>query len=151
MISRKKPLAALLLTGLLALVMGWTWERHRGGNFDRRLLADGYRSVAVPAHDYELLPLRPGDRVDVLVVFDAVANNVRKKYAATLLQNVKVLGTRRSGKLDEKGVAYLMLNPIEAQYAALGPSQGETSVILRKTGDAELHPFEVADFSKLFR
>ncbi len=122
--TRNRALLAMLLAGLMAGGFGWHWERVHGGGLDRGLLAKGYRSVPVLAHDYELVDVRPGDRVDVLVVYEATMRVTPAKYASTLLQNAMVLGTRRSGHLDGKGVVYLMLNPIEAQYAALAPHQG---------------------------
>ena len=145
-------MTAMLLAALIAGFFGWRFERRFGGGLDRGLLATGYRSVPVLAPDYELLDVRPGDRVDVLVVFDATTpRNTSVKYSTTILQNALVLGTARSGKLEGKGVAYLGLNPIEAQYAELAPRQGEISLILRKPGDREIHPVEMSDFRKLFR
>jgi Flp pilus assembly protein CpaB len=141
----------MLLTALLAGGAGWSWQRGFAASRERKLMMDGYRSVAVQTADYELLDVRPGDRVDVLVIFDASTRGAIVKHAATLLQNVTVLGTARSHKSDGKGVAYLMLNPLEAQYAALAPRQGEIDIVLRKPGDKEIHPMEMSDFRKLFR
>jgi Flp pilus assembly protein CpaB len=149
--NRSRALLAMLLAALLAGGVGWSRARVFGKNLDRGIMANGYRSVAVLTHDYDLLDVRPGDRVDVLVVFDAAVSGAPRKFAATILQNAMVLGTTRSGKLDGKGVAYLMLNPFEAQYAALSAHQGELSVIVRKPGDKEIHPVEMADFRSLFR
>jgi hypothetical protein len=149
--TKNRILLAMLLAALLAGGLGWSWERVFGGGLDRGMLEKGYRSVPILAHDYELRDVRPGDRVDVLAVFDATTVQLPVKYAATLLQNVMVLGVARSGKLEGKGVIYLMLNPIEAQFAALGPHQGELSVILRPPSDKEIHPVEMSDFRRLFR
>lgn len=149
--TKNRALLAMLLAALLAGVFGWRWERVFGGGLDRGMMLKGYRSVPILARDYELLDVRPGDRVDVLVVFDATTRSTPVKYSTTILQNSLVLGTTRSGKLDGKGVVYLMLNPIEAQYAALSPHQGELSVIVRKPGDKEIHPVEMSDFRSLFR
>lgn len=142
---------AMLLAALIGTGWGWRWERKFGEGLDRGLLEKGYRSVPVLAPDYELRDVRPGDRVDLLVVFDGTSRTGPVKYSTTLLQNAMVLGTARSGKNDEKGAAYLMLNPIEAQYAALAPRQGEISIILRMPGDREIHPVEMSDFRNLFR
>ncbi|MCX5797077.1 MAG: RcpC/CpaB family pilus assembly protein [Elusimicrobia bacterium] len=120
--------------------------------FDRRLMADRYRAVAVPVNEYGLTDLRPGDRVDVLTVFDALApDNRKEKLAATLLQNVKVLGVDLSADRKGPGTLHLLLNPLEAQYAALAACQGELFVALRKEGDVEIYPMEMASFRKLFR
>ncbi len=146
-----RALGAMLLAALLAGGAGWLRERSARRLIDRELMVDGYRAVPVVARGYELLPLRPGDRVDVLVVFDAAVRSGTRKFSATILQNAEVLGTARSGALEGKGVAYLLLNPIEAQYAALSARQGDLSIVLRKPGDLEIHPVEMADFTRLFR
>ena len=149
--TRNGTLFAMLFAALLAGSLGWTWQRVFGASRERALMTNGYRSVAVQTEDYELLDVRPGDHVDVLVLFDAKTRGDIIKHAATILQNVMVLGTARSGKPDGKGVVYLNLNPMEAQYAALAPRQGEIAVVLRKPGDKEIHPVEMSDFRKLFR
>lgn len=120
--------------------------------FDRRLLAERYRAVAIPVIGYGLTNLRPGDRVDVLSVFDALApDNRKEKLAATLLQNAKVLGVDLAADRKGPGTLHLLLNPLEAQYAALGACQGELFVVLRKDGDVEIYPMEMASYRKLFR
>jgi|GEM_PF-6681028 len=127
-------------------------ERLFARGFDRRLLADGYRSVALPVNEYGLTDLRSGDRVDVLSVFDGLTPDHRtEKFAATLLQNVKVLGVEHSGDRKSQGTLHLLLNPLEAQYAALGISQGEIFVSLRKEGDAEIYPMEMSNYRALFK
>ena len=132
----------------------------------------GYRG-AVLGLDPELKALvKPGDRVDILVTFDAqMADNRKEKVTATILQNVLVIavGTNMGmgmtakqfqdqGKKEDKMAAFsekaavsLALNPNEAQYLALAVKQGETTVILRGLGDVEMHPMEMASFRKLFR
>lgn len=132
----------------------------------------GYRG-AILAIDNELKALiKPGDRVDVLVTFDALMNDGRKeKVTATILQNVLVIavGTnlgqgmsakqfKQQGAQEEKSAAFsekatigLALNPNEAQYLALAMKQGEPTVIMRGLGDVEMHPMEMASFRKLFR
>lgn len=132
----------------------------------------GYRG-AILAIDNEMKALiKPGDRVDVLVTFDALMNDGRKeKVTATILQNVLVIavGTnlgqgmsakqfKAAGDKEEKSAAFsekatigLALNPNEAQYLALAMKQGEPTVIMRGLGDVEMHPMEMASFRKLFR
>ncbi|MBI4677496.1 MAG: hypothetical protein HY748_07935 [Elusimicrobia bacterium] len=122
-----------------------------GKCFDRRQLVDGYRSVALPVKEYQLLNVRPGDFVDVLATFDAnMADKRKEKMTATILQNVKVLGVVKSGDLEGRGAVHLMLNPNEAQYAALARYQGEIDIALRPEGDFALKPMEMASFRKLF-
>ena len=149
--TRNRALLAMLLAALLAGGVGWSRQRAFGASRERGLMTPGSRSVALQTQDYELLDVHPGDRVDVIVIFDATTRAAVVKHAVTFLQNEMVLGTSRFGKPDGKGVVYLMLNPIEAQYAALAPRQGEISIVLRKPGDKEIHPVEMSDFRSFFR
>jgi pilus assembly protein CpaB len=132
----------------------------------------GYRGAVVPI-DNELLKLiKPGDRIDILVTFDALmADNRKEKVTATILQNVLVLGVgsnlgqgmtaqqagdqakkeEQSAAFSEKGILSVALNPNEAQYLSLAQKQGEITTILRGLGDVEMHPMEMASFRKLFR
>ncbi|MBI4056685.1 MAG: Flp pilus assembly protein CpaB [Elusimicrobia bacterium] len=132
----------------------------------------GYRG-SVLSVDHEFLQLiKPGDRVDILVTFDALMADSRKeKVTATILQNVLVLGVginlgqgmsasqaqakkgteQNLDAFSEKGVLSLALNPNEAQYLALATKQGEPTVVVRGLGDVEMHPMEMASFRKLFR
>jgi pilus assembly protein CpaB len=132
----------------------------------------GYRGAILPIDQEMKILIKPGDRVDVLVTFDALMNDGRKeKVTATILQNVLVIavGTnlgqgmnarqfKNLGDKEEKTAAFsekasvsLALNPNEAQYLALAIKQGDTTVIMRGLGDAEMHPMEMASFRKLFR
>ncbi|MDD5656174.1 MAG: Flp pilus assembly protein CpaB [Elusimicrobia bacterium] len=132
----------------------------------------GYRG-AILGIDAELKPMiKPGDRVDVLVTFDALmADNRKEQVTATILQNVLVLavGTNlgqgmnakqakassekedKTAAFSEKAMIALALNPNEAQYLALAQKQGETRVIVRGLGDVEMHPMEMASFRRLFK
>ena len=131
----------------------------------------GYRGAILPV-DNELMKLvKPGDRVDVLVTFDAQFQDRKEKVTATILQNVLVLGVganlgqgkdartaQSQEKMDnaqaafsERGTLSLALNPMEAQYLALSTKLGDTTVVVRGMGDVEMHPMEMASFRKLFR
>ncbi|OGS28099.1 MAG: Flp pilus assembly protein CpaB, partial [Elusimicrobia bacterium RIFCSPHIGHO2_02_FULL_61_10] len=100
----------------------------------------GYRGCVLPLESDLLRLIKPGDRVDILVSFDAVMGDNRKeKVTATILQNVLVLGVGSnlgqglSGSqakakaaaeaadqaFSEKAALSLALNPNEAQYLAL--------------------------------
>lgn len=127
------------------------WFRLFEKRFDRRLLMDRARAATIPMNEDQLLPLRTGDRVDVLAVFDARTTRGTEKFCATILQNIMVLGVELSGNAKEKGTIRLRVNPYEAQYAILAAHQAELSVILRKDGDTEIYPMEMATFVKLFR
>ncbi len=131
----------------------------------------GYRGTILGIEP-ELKPLiKPGDRVDVLVTFEAVIASAKEKVTATILQNVLVIavGTNlgqgmsalqakaasekedKSAAFSEKAMVALALNPNEAQYLALAMKQGDTTVVLRGLGDVEMHPMEMASFRKLFK
>lgn len=132
----------------------------------------GFRGV-VMAVDNEILRLiKPADRVDLLVTFDALMADGRKeKVTATILQNVLVLGVganlgqgisgdmanqkskqeAEAAAFSEKGVLSLALNPDEAQYLSLSMKQGDISVAVRGLGDLEMHPMPMASFRKLFK
>jgi Flp pilus assembly protein CpaB len=132
----------------------------------------GYRGAILPIDNEMKLLIKPGDRVDVMVTFDALMNDGRKeKVTATILQNVLIIAVgsnlgqgmnakqfKTLGAAEEKTAAFsekasvsLALNPNEAQYLALAMKQGDTTVIMRGLGDMEMHPMEMASFRKLFR
>lgn len=121
-------------------------------SFDKAGPARGRRSVGVPVPEDQLLTVKTGDRVDLLAVFDRVNGaGAKEKTAATILQNVKVLGVTRTDDLRAMGVLTLELNPIEAQYALLGVRQADLGVAVRSPGDDEKYPMEMSAFFKLFR
>ena len=62
-----------------------------------------------------------------------------------------VLNVRRPEKVDDLGAVELLLNPVEAQYAALSIAQGDIHIVLRAAGDVELPPMEMASFRKLIQ
>jgi len=132
----------------------------------------GYRGAVVPIDSNLLKLIKPGDRIDILVTFDALmADNRKEKVTATILQNVLVLGVgsnlgqgltaqqfgdkakeeKKNAAFAEKGILSVALNPNEAQYLALAMKQGEITVVVRGLGDIEMHPMEMASFRKLFR
>ena len=55
-------------------------------------LVKGYRGTTLPVGGDQALYLKKGDRVDVLVTFDAATKEAKEKVTATILQNVLVLG-----------------------------------------------------------
>lgn len=121
-------------------------------SFDKAGPARGRRSVGVPVPEDQLLTVKPGDRVDLLAVFDRVNGaGVKEKTAATILQNVKVLGVTTSADLRATGVLTLELNPVEAQYALLGVRQADLGVAVRSPGDEDKYPMEMSAFFRLFR
>jgi len=112
----------------------------------------GYRGASLLLPWHQVAFLHTGQRVDVLVTFEAkLKGDVKEKVTATILQNVIVVDVQKTSKLEGKGVVQLLLNPNEAQYAALGAQQGELHIAARSEGDVEMHPMEMASFRKLFR
>ncbi|MBI4055899.1 MAG: Flp pilus assembly protein CpaB [Elusimicrobia bacterium] len=132
----------------------------------------GYRGMVLPVENDLLQLIKPGDRADILVTFDALMADGRKeKVTATILQNILVLGVginlgqgmaeeeaERKKKTEveraqfrEKGALSVALNPNESQYLALALLQGNVQVVVRGVGDAAMHPIEMASFRKLFR
>ena len=119
------------------------------------VLQKGYRGTALTVGGSQLLFLKKGDRVDVLLTFDAKMSEDGKerkeKITATFLQNVVVINVTRPAKVEEVGAVELLLNPVEAQYAALALAQGDITITVRASGDTELHPMEMASFRKLIK
>ena len=112
----------------------------------------GYRAFSLPLPGHQLAFLRKGQRVDVLVTFEALMKgDVKEKVTATILQNVIVLDLLKPEALDGRGVAELLLNPNEAQYAALSMLQGDVRVTARAEGDTKMTPMEMASLRKLFK
>lgn len=112
----------------------------------------GRRAVGVPIDEDQLLTVKVGDRVDLIAVFDATTTaGGKRKVAATMLQNVRVLGVTKTEALHAKGVVTLELNPVEAQYALLGVRQGELGLSVRGPGDLDIYPMEMSSFAKFFQ
>jgi Flp pilus assembly protein CpaB len=130
-----------------------------------------YRAFILPVDNSISSLIKPGDKVDVLLTFDAMLKGGSKeKMTATILQNIPVLGvgsnlgqgmdssakansTEREANnaaFSDRSVLSLSLSPIEAQYLALAQEEGEVTVIVRSTGDTKVYPIEISSFSKLF-
>jgi hypothetical protein len=119
-------------------------------------LVKGYRGTTLAVSGHQLLFVKKGDRVDVLVTFDAKTKDKDKKerkekITASILQNVVVINVEKPARVDEPGAIELLLNPNEAQYAALSVTQGTVSITVRAPGDTEMHQMEMASFRKLIR
>ena len=116
-------------------------------------LVSGYRGTSIPAPGDQLLYVKKGDRVDLLVTFDGtVGKGEKETMTATILQNVVVINVRKPEKIEGVGAIELLLNPVEAQYAALSVAQGKNlNISVRAPGDTELHPMEMASFRKLIK
>lgn len=129
-------------------------EAGQGYRYHPRLrLEPGYRgfTIAVPLH--QMLYVKAGDRLDVLVSFEALMKGGNKEtVTATFLQNVVVISTYDPKDGGKTGAVELMLNPNEAQYMALSQMVGKDIYLsLRAAGDVQMHPMEMASFRKLFK
>lgn len=133
----------------------------------------GYRGALLPVDSDLLKLIKPGDRVDILVTFDAIVGEKKEKITATILQNVLVLGVgsnlgqgitadlakKQSAQeaavqsFSDKGALSLALTPLEAQYLALSQEIGnnKVTVVVRALGDVEIHYMEIASFRKLIK
>jgi pilus assembly protein CpaB len=131
----------------------------------------GYRGAVVPVDPQLKSLIKPGDRVDVLVTFDAqMSDGRREKATATMLQNILVLAVgrnlgqgmsagqskvfdeqeERTAALSDKSTISVALNPEELQYLALAGKQGETTIGVRGPGDLDMHPIQIATLGHLF-
>lgn len=111
----------------------------------------GYRTITLPMRGTSIAFLKKGDRVDVLVTFDANMKDGKEKVTATILQNIVVRNVLKPGELTGTGAIELLVNPNEAQYVELGEKQGDLQVLIRGEEDKEMKPMEMASFRKLFR
>lgn len=143
--------AAVALTAVAVLAVAvWSAEAPAAKSDSR--LVSGYRGITLPMSGADIAFLKKGDRVDVLVTFDAVMTDKAKdKMTATILQNVLVINVQKPAKLEEKGAVEILVNPNEAQYAALGQKQGDLAITIRAEDDKVMAPMEMASFRKLFR
>lgn len=115
--------------------------------------------------------IKPDDKVDILLTFEAVMKNgARQRVTATLLQAITVLGvgSNLGQGLDAKSAASLRnqeedasaytdtsalslaVSPKDAQYLALAKEEGVLTVVLRSPGDVQQHVMEVSTFDRLF-
>lgn len=136
-----KKVKLVLLAAVMAVCAG-------AGFAAEMQVPPGYRATVVPAEKAELIFIKPGDRLDMLVTFDALMKDgTKEKVTASILQNVLVLDT-----VNKDGVraVVLALNPNEAQYAMLSLNY-QVHFTVRGKGDTELHPMEIASFKRLIR
>jgi pilus assembly protein CpaB len=130
-----------------------------------------YRAFILPVDISISSLIKPNDKVDVLLTFEAlVKSGAKEKTTATILQDIQVLGVggnlgqgmdsaqrqasaereANSSAFSDKSVISLSLTPIEAQYLALAKEQGEITIIIRSTGDTTKFPLEMSNFQRLF-
>jgi pilus assembly protein CpaB len=94
--------------------------------------------------------LRPGDRVDVLLLS---GESDHRAMAATLFQAAAVLAVGSQYAPDDKGQAEggstvtLALSPQDCEIALFAQSKGRLQLSLRATGDRETRDLRSVDFS----
>ncbi|HAF96168.1 MAG: hypothetical protein A2X34_09040 [Elusimicrobia bacterium GWC2_51_8] len=117
-----------------------------------RLLPGG-RALALELPVYQLEGLKRGDFVDLLVTYDnTVAGGGKDTITATIIQGAQVLSVAKPKEGAEKGSARLLLNTVQAQYAALSAVQArDLRLSVRAEGDVEVKPMEVASFKKIVK
>jgi Flp pilus assembly protein CpaB len=142
--------AQWMLLAALAMTLGAALPARAAP--DKEGLYAGYRGISIPMSGYKLAFVEKGDRIDVLVTFEAtMKDNKKEKVTATFLQNVVVVNVQKPAKLEDLGVVELLLNPTETQYAALSSYSGELSIAQRAEGDVSMVPMEMASLRKLLR
>ena len=130
-----------------------------------------YRAFILPVESSISSLIKPNDKVDVLLTFDAmIKNGGKEKMTATILQNIPVLGVgsnlgqgldasskaanaereANNAAFSDRSVLSLSVTPPEAQYLALAQEEGTITIIVRSNGDAKVLPIEISSFSKLF-
>lgn len=130
-----------------------------------------YRAFILEVNNNISALIKPNDKVDVLLTFDALLKGGSKeKMTATILQDIQVLGVGSNlgqgmdqaareranqrqadaSAFNDRSTLSLALSPIEAQYLALAREEGEVTIIVRSTGDTKVFPIEISSFSKLF-
>ena len=116
-----------------------------------------YRAFILPVESNVSSLIKPGDKVDVLLTFDAmIKNGGKEKMTATILQNIPVLGVGGNlgqgmdAAFSDRSVLSLSVTPPEAQYLAVAQEEGSITIIVRSNGDGKVLPIEISSFSKLF-
>lgn len=109
----------------------------------------GMRVIGIPVDDSHTISglIRPGDRVDVLVTYQARGERgVQISKTKTLLEYVSVFGMddQTASKMDEKSkgthakIAALLVTPEQAGFVILAQRKGSLSLSWRRRGDDEL-------------
>lgn len=131
----------------------------------------GNRAYILEVNNQVAKMIKPGDKVDILITFDAqLKNSNKEKMSVTILQNILVLGvgsnlgqgldsaTKNKNKEEEQNSAAfsdmstlsLSLGLEAAQYLALAQQEGEITVVVRAPGDMNETSVPITSFSSLF-
>lgn len=130
-----------------------------------------YRAFILEVNNNVSSLVKPGDKVDILLTFEAaLKGGTKENMAATILQNILVLGVgsnlgqgldaaskaansekeANAAAFSDRSVLSLALTPLEAQYLALAQQEGDITIVVRSSGDSKMYPMAVSSFSKLF-
>jgi len=130
-----------------------------------------YRAFILEVNNNVSNLVKPGDKVDILLTFEAaLKGGTKENMAATILQNILVLGVgsnlgqgldaaskaansereANAAAFSDNSVLSLALTPLEAQYLALAQQEGDITIVVRSSGDSKMYPMAVSSFSKLF-
>ena len=131
----------------------------------------GNRAYILEVKNQVAKMIKPGDKVDILITFDAqLKNSNKEKMSVTILQNILVLGVgsnlgqgldsaaKNKNKEDEQNSAAfsdmstlsLSLGLEAPQYLALAEEEGEITVVVRAPGDMNENSVPITSFSSLF-
>ena len=134
-------------------------------------VSPNYRAFILDVSNNVSNLVKPGDKVDILLTFEAsLKGGTKENMAATILQNITVLGVgsnlgqgldsagkaanaekeANAAAFSDRSVLSLALTPLEAQYLALAKEEGEITIVVRSNGDTKMFPMAVSSFSKLF-
>ena len=134
-------------------------------------VSPNYRAFILEVNNNVTNLVKPGDKVDILLTFEAsLKGGTKENMAATILQNISVLGVgsnlgqgldaagkaanaekeANAAAFSDRSVLSLALTPLEAQYLALAREEGEITIVVRSNGDTKMYPMAVSSFSKLF-
>jgi len=134
-------------------------------------VSPNYRAFILDVNNNVSNLVKPGDKVDILLTFEAsLKGGTKENMAATILQNITVLGVgsnlgqgldsagkaanaekeANAAAFSDRSVLSLALTPLEAQYLALAKEEGEITIVVRSNGDTKMYPMAVSSFSKLF-
>src|ERR1700761_8951565 len=104
-------------------------------------IPDGMRAISIRSNDVVGVAgfLYPGSHVDVLLTYRP--DNAVASLTQTILQDIKILTSVQTLKLDPKGkpqtvnVVTLLLSPRDAQKLVLATQQGSVQFVLRNGAD----------------
>lgn len=119
--------------------------------------APGYRGMSLTLDADKTLYLQPGDRVDVIVVFDGRGPGrlrekpVQEMTAGTMMKRMRVLAVKPSESAPGMTAVELQAGPSEAGPLEAAAHSGRLWLSLRKNGDDEDAPMEFAMWSKIVK